>query len=132
MITDGVKPARIRNSLIDQFSMDRSTVPELKNNSEFCESRYSPELDDLTPFSFGYKLENDGNPVLGDGNDEDPFILAFSTKYTLRQLVRSPGECVFHMDATFMLAAKEFPSFVCGIDASRHFHCVALFITSQR
>ncbi|ETM97798.1 hypothetical protein PPTG_20042 [Phytophthora nicotianae INRA-310] len=94
--------------------MDRSTVPELKTiqnfvynykrstlmNTDFVddvislakESRYSPELDDLTPFSFGYKLDNDGNPVLGDGNDEYPFIVAFSTKYMLRQLYRSLGE----------------------------------------
>ncbi|KUF91676.1 Intraflagellar transport protein 81 [Phytophthora nicotianae] len=128
IITDGVKLARIRNSLIDQFSMDRSTVPELKTiqnfvynykrstliNTDFVddvislamESRYCPELDDLTPFSFGYKLDNDGNPVLGDGNDEDPFILAFSTKYMLRQLDRSPGEFVFHMDASFKLTTK--------------------------
>eukprot|EP00644_Phytophthora_capsici_P001419 jgi/Phyca11/104905/e_gw1.10.341.1 len=97
------------------------------------ESHYSPELDDLTAFSFGYKLNNDGNPVLGEGNDEDPFILAFSTKYMLRQLDRSPGEFVFHMDVTFKLTTKEFPLFVCGIsDASRYFRCVALFITSQR
>lgn len=82
-----MKPARIRNRLIDLFNLTATTVPELKTIQKFVynyknsvlfhndvvadvvglalDSRYSDDMDASVAFSFGYSLDEDGNPVLG-------------------------------------------------------------------
>ncbi|EGZ06181.1 hypothetical protein PHYSODRAFT_406959, partial [Phytophthora sojae] len=155
MVSSSMKPARIRNRLIDLFNLTATTVPELKTIQKFVynyknsvlfhndvvadvvglalDSRYSDDMDASVAFSFGYSLDEDGNPVLGEGTEADPFVLAFSTKLLLKNLDRDPDTFVFHMDATFKLTKRKFPLFVCGVsDKARSFHPVAFFIVSQR
>ncbi|KAG2778060.1 hypothetical protein Pcac1_g11675 [Phytophthora cactorum] len=71
-------------------------------------------------------------PVVGNGSDARPFLVGMTTKALLRNAVRDPGTFVLHLDATFKLNSVGYPVLVCGItDASRSFHLLALFITSQ-
>ncbi|POM68394.1 Hypothetical protein PHPALM_15449 [Phytophthora palmivora] len=95
--------------------------------------QYSNELDDDISFAFGCTIDGSGNPVIGKRTDDDPCMIAVSTKTMLRQADRTSESFNFHMDATFKLNTVEYPVFVCGVsDVVRHFHPVAFFITSQR
>ncbi|KAG6619577.1 uncharacterized protein IUM83_18903 [Phytophthora cinnamomi] len=55
-----------------------------------------------------------------------------STKRLLRNAIRGPGTFVLHLDARYTLNCVGYPVLVCGItDASRAFHLIALFTSSQ-
>ncbi|KAG3199401.1 hypothetical protein PC128_g5296 [Phytophthora cactorum] len=88
--------------------------------------------DDHDALTFTSDYEESGMPVVGNGSDARPFLVGMPTKALLRNAVRDPGIFVLHLDATFKLNSVGYPVLVCGInDASRSFHLLALFITSQ-
>ncbi|KAG4046643.1 hypothetical protein PC123_g17978 [Phytophthora cactorum] len=88
--------------------------------------------DDHDALTFTSDYEESGMPVVGNGSDSRPFLVGMPTKALLRNAVRDPGIFVLHLDATFKLNSVGYPVLVCGInDASRSFHLLALFITSQ-
>lgn len=84
-------------------------------------------------FAFGYEFGSLGVPIVGEGTGDDPCMIAVSTKSMMRNADRPSNSFVWHMDAAFKLNTVEHPVFVCGVsDLARHFHPVALFVTSQR
>lgn len=94
---------------------------------------YTGVEEEQEPFSFTVISDPDGSPHVGDGSDDDPFIIGVTTKILLRRLDRDPGSFVFHLDTTFKLNQVGYPVMVCGIsDCNRSFHVVALFVMSQR
>lgn len=84
------------------------------------------------PFSFGWDQYSDGNLVVGNGSDKNPFIVGFS-RARLRQAARDPKTRVFHVDATYKSNQVGYPVLGVGLtDAARTFHLLALFVTSQQ
>ncbi|EGZ10630.1 hypothetical protein PHYSODRAFT_401663, partial [Phytophthora sojae] len=72
-------------------------------------SRYRKDMDMSVGFAFSYSLDKDDNPVLGEGTETDPFVLAFSTKILMKNLARDPDTFGFHMDVTVKLTKCKFP-----------------------
>jgi hypothetical protein len=94
---------------------------------------YRGDEDEIEPFAFSCETDAAGVPIVGDGSDDEPFAIGYTTKHMLRRLDRPTESFVFHLDATFKLNQVDYPVFVCGIsDSARSFHLVALFVTSQR
>ncbi|POM64499.1 Hypothetical protein PHPALM_19958 [Phytophthora palmivora] len=71
--------------------------------------QYSNELDDDKCFAFGYRIDESGSPVIGEGTDDDPRMIAVSTKTMLRKADRTSENFIFHMDATFKVITVEYP-----------------------
>ncbi|ETK71346.1 hypothetical protein F441_21888 [Phytophthora nicotianae CJ01A1] len=44
-----------------------------------AESQSFDDLPDTTPFTFGYPLDEDGAPDLGDGSDAEPLVIGVTT-----------------------------------------------------
>ncbi|KAE9066390.1 hypothetical protein PF007_g28495, partial [Phytophthora fragariae] len=64
---------------------------------------YGPAVADTQPFSFGWERDSEGKPNVGNGSDENPFLVGLTTKCLLRNADRDPSSFVFHMDGTFKL-----------------------------
>ncbi|ETM31275.1 hypothetical protein PPTG_18827 [Phytophthora nicotianae INRA-310] len=73
-----------------------------------AESQSFDDLPDTTPFTFGYPLDEDGAPDLGDGSDAEPLVIGVTTKFLLKVATWDPDTFVFHKDATFKLENKAF------------------------
>jgi len=62
--------------------------------------------------------------IVGDGSDDFPFVISFSSKAMLSVLLRANESLlpvVFHMDSTFKCNENEFPVTLLGIsDANTH------------
>jgi len=148
----GVTPFRIRNAIA--ATTTEAEIPALgkvqnfvahfrkteMNNTDdievsiklIADMAFNGEESEPKAFSFSSNIDEYGVPVVGDGSDEDPFIVGFSTKRLLRRLDRLPSSFVLHIDATYKLSQLEYPVVVCGLsDNARAFHLVAMFITSQ-
>jgi hypothetical protein len=89
-------------------------------------------------FSYGYKENNSGRIVIGDGCDENPLYFTLTTKRMLGVLetairCRSIRPVVLHLDSTFKLNINEFPGFVIGVsDAYQTLHPLCVVITSHQ
>ena len=74
--------------------------------------------------------------IVGDGSDDFPFVISFSSKALLSVLVRANESLlpvVFHMDSTFKCNENEFPVTLLGIsDANRQFHLLSISVVSHR
>ncbi|KAG3114950.1 hypothetical protein PI124_g5239 [Phytophthora idaei] len=134
IVEKDVKPARIRNELVDSFTLSTGAVPALKQiqnfvynyrrstmkNTDVVEdmeeiaagSQLSDDLPDTTPFTCGYPLNEDGTPELGDGSDDDSLVIGITTQFLLKGAAWDPDVFVFHMDATFKLATCAYPVIV--------------------
>ncbi|OWZ08213.1 hypothetical protein PHMEG_00019283 [Phytophthora megakarya] len=85
------------------------------------------------PFTFGWQWNDNGQFVVGNGTDENPFLFGITTKPLLRQAARDPATFIFHVDVTYKTNQGGYPVLVCGItDAARQFHLLTLFVTSQQ
>ncbi|KAF4133616.1 hypothetical protein GN958_ATG16953 [Phytophthora infestans] len=106
LVTTDVKPARIRNELVDSFTLLTGAVRALKQIQHFvysyrrnkmkntdgvedmeetaAESQFSDDLPDITPFTFGYPLDEDGAPDLGDIGDDEPLVIGVTTQFLLK------------------------------------------------
>ncbi|ETI49237.1 hypothetical protein F443_06837 [Phytophthora nicotianae P1569] len=88
-------------------------------------------LDD-NAFTFGYNVNEDGTPAIGEGVDDDPTIVGISTPCVV-EMLRYAAKYVLHIDTTYKLDQSGYPVLVLGIsDQSRSFHLVAMFVTSQQ
>jgi len=95
-------------------------------------SAFSGREGDHDAFTFTSAYDTSGLPEIGNGADARPFLVGMTTKALLRNAARDVSTFVLHLDATFKLNSVGYPVLVCGItDATRTFHLVALFITSQ-
>ncbi|GMF21285.1 unnamed protein product [Phytophthora lilii] len=89
--------------------------------------------DETDAFTFAWRTDGVGMPVVGNGSDSDPFVLGISTKKLLRQADRDPSTFVLHVDATYKLAQVGYPVIVVSItDRARRFHLLAMFIVSHQ
>jgi hypothetical protein len=74
--------------------------------------------------------------TVGDGSDDSPFVISFSSKALLSVLLRaneSLRPIVFHMDSTFKCNENEFPVTLLGIsDANRQFHLLSISVVSHQ
>ncbi|KAF0724053.1 hypothetical protein Ae201684P_019214 [Aphanomyces euteiches] len=99
--------------------------------SQLLRRRFQHGLAVNEAFTFGYEIIN-GQPSIGFGGTEDPFMVGITTKSLLSQLDRDPSSFLFHWDATYKLNVKAYPVLVCGIsDLARNFHPIAFFILSK-
>ncbi|KAJ0405535.1 hypothetical protein ATCC90586_000773 [Pythium insidiosum] len=69
----------------------------------------SPTMKPDDPLSFGYDTDAFGNPVLGDGSDEDAFIFGITSVVLLRSMYVDPSTFILHIDTTFKLNQVEYP-----------------------
>jgi hypothetical protein len=149
----GLKPKQILNRfLVDTVPADLPALQKLQRYVTYYRRTMMNNTDDLDviehqiklasftgleeedhAFSFSAETDRDDTPHVGDGSDEDPFVIGIATKTLVRQLDRDPATFIFHLDTTFKLNQAGYPVLVCGIsDANRSFHLVAIFIMSQR
>ncbi|MGH7974183.1 MAG: hypothetical protein ACREBR_01560, partial [bacterium] len=103
-------------------------------------TEYKATLGDFQGFTFGYDMDGNRNPILGRGEDADPFILCLSSKAWVRQLIKAVQAVaavdgavfMLHMDGSFNLNLMGYPVIVVGVsDSSRNFHPLGLAIVSQ-
>ncbi|GMF37339.1 unnamed protein product [Phytophthora fragariaefolia] len=93
---------------------------------------YTGEEGMTQPFTFGWDLDCEGKPIVGNGSDERPFIVGLSSKALAMRMMLPPGRFILHVDATYKQNYCECPVLVVGVsDRSHGFHLVALFIISQ-
>ncbi|KAG2762402.1 hypothetical protein PC129_g8661 [Phytophthora cactorum] len=102
MARAGMKPARIRTSMLLDFDLRPSELPALqKVQNVVCYYRrtklggsdttativaavqrlaFNGGEDEHEPFTFRWDLDREGNIVVGNGSDEKPFLVGFSAK----------------------------------------------------
>ncbi|GMF15404.1 unnamed protein product [Phytophthora fragariaefolia] len=152
MAASGHRPMRILVNMTTQFSTGDS--PSLRSVQNFCNNYLRSKCDnhdyyfeiaekiqrqcftglegDFSPFTFGWDFDVHGKLVVGDGSNQQPFLVGITTKTMLRRMDRPPSSFIFHMDATYKLNQVNFPILVMGIsDSCRSFHLVAIFVVSQ-
>ncbi|GMF35097.1 unnamed protein product [Phytophthora fragariaefolia] len=56
------------------------------------------------PFAFGWNLDCEGKPILGNGSDERPFIVGLSSKALIMRVMHPPGRFILHVDETYKLS----------------------------
>ncbi|EGZ30152.1 hypothetical protein PHYSODRAFT_323584 [Phytophthora sojae] len=149
-----LRPMRIRHALSRQFGVALDLLPSLTTVQNYV-NNYSRSMlnnhdrvDDIRkwigdraytgeepmtqPFTFSWEIDMHGRPLVGDGSDENPFLVGISSKAMMFRLAAPPDSFILHIDATYKLNRLEYPVVVVGIsDQSRGFHLVALFIVSQ-
>ncbi|KAG3075563.1 hypothetical protein PI124_g20496 [Phytophthora idaei] len=149
MARAGMKPARIRTAMLLYFGSRLSELPALqKVKNVVCSYRrtklgcsdttttivaavqrlaFNGGEDEHEPFTFGWDLDREGNIVVGNGSDEKPFLVGFSTKTLLHQASRDPKTFIFHVDATYKTNQVGYHVLVIGItDVARTFHLLAM------
>ncbi|GMF44936.1 unnamed protein product [Phytophthora fragariaefolia] len=149
-----LRPMRIRSAMSRRFGTSLQDLPALStvqnfvnyharahlgNNDRGDDVRewvhahaYTGEEGMTQPFTFGWDLDCEGKPIVGNGSDERPFIVGLTSKALVMRMMLPPGRFILHVDATYKLNYREYPVLVVGVsDRSRGFHLVALFIISQ-
>jgi hypothetical protein len=151
----GLRPARVWHSLIQRFGLDDSTAPPLHVVQRFVHHYVATQLGssdvmaavrmkvrnsgftghegETTPFTFTWRTDSEGRPVVVNGSEAKLFVVGVTTKQLLRQADRDPSSFVLHIDATYKLTQVGYPVVVVGVsDRARRFHLLAIFIVSQQ
>ncbi|ETL25658.1 hypothetical protein L916_20543 [Phytophthora nicotianae] len=95
VVTQGLKPARIRMGMARQFGLSEADMPILRqvqwhytkktlyrnDNHDEIQGQidrlaYGPEVSDTSSFSFEWERDIREKPDVGNGSDEDPFLVA--------------------------------------------------------
>ncbi|GMF51077.1 unnamed protein product [Phytophthora fragariaefolia] len=145
---------RIRRSVARKFAVPLEELPSLVTFQNYVNHFARTQLDNpervddirkwvdektftedegmTEPFTFTWESDVNGNPVVGDGSDESPFIVGRSTKGLMVRLAVPPEHFVLHIDATYKLNRLDYPVIVVGVSDRPHgFHLVAFFVVSQ-
>jgi hypothetical protein len=154
MALHNLRPMRIRNALSRKFETPLENLPDLRGVQNFVNHHSRTYLEnhdrhdkirdwvharaftgaesmDQT-FTFGWELDSQGKPIVGNGSDERPFVVGLSTKALMMRMLLPPDSFLLHVDGTYKTNQRGYPVVVIGIsDRSRSFHLVALFIVSQ-
>ncbi|OWY95954.1 hypothetical protein PHMEG_00033902 [Phytophthora megakarya] len=131
MATQGLRPARIRNSMPRKFQVAIEGLPELKvvqNVSNYFRKTYVMNNDfvdeiadyihtfefngseaDSSAFTFSWRNDDNGHIDVGIGSDEKPFVVGVTSKKLLSRLDRPVDSFVFHVNATFKVTQVEYP-----------------------
>ncbi|DAZ97454.1 TPA: LOW QUALITY PROTEIN: hypothetical protein N0F65_009905, partial [Lagenidium giganteum] len=83
----------------------------LKIAEKLQETRFVDDGNDNKLFSFGLPVSSDGQIVIGDGSDEEPFLAGFSSPYLIRRLYRDPASFLLYFDATYKTNKVNYPLF---------------------
>jgi len=65
---------------------------------------YREDLKEDDPLFFNLQFDENGELVLGEGSDENHFLLCLSSKYMLSMLSKKQGVC--HTDATYKITTS--------------------------
>lgn len=80
--------------------MMEDALVETKNKL-IGENTYSNSANSATaPFAFGYGVDGEGRPYIGNGSDQKPLIVGISTKLLLSKFTLA-AQRTLHIDATF-------------------------------
>ncbi|KAE9314139.1 hypothetical protein PF001_g8412 [Phytophthora fragariae] len=155
MTAQGLTPVRIRNGIMRGFNLAPEDLPALAKVQRFCQhyassklgsndylkemrklvqdAAFNSEMDELESFTFTQDIDAGGLPVVGNGSDQNPFVVGITTKRLLMRASRDATSFILHVDATFKLNQLGYPVIVVGLsDCARAFHQVTLFVSSQR
>lgn len=102
-------------------------------NSEQFTGResYDRNLHGNQPFAFGFDVNMDGYPQIGNGSTSNLMQTVVTTRALLMRLQMAQSQTL-HVDATFKLSKTGYSVIVVGVsDSARSFHLIAVFITSQ-
>lgn len=99
--------------------------------------KFKGDEENLSAFVYGFDTNVDGDVYIGDGTDENPCYIAFSSKALVLQMKKALNTphvpLVLHVDSTYKLNVNEFPVFVIGMtDMQKQFHLLALAIISHK
>eukprot|EP00644_Phytophthora_capsici_P019610 jgi/Phyca11/133442/e_gw1.472.5.1 len=99
-----LRPMRIRHAMSRKFETSLEELPALSTVQNFV-NHYSRTylLNNDRAFSFGWDLDCEGKPTVGNGSDERPFIIGLSTKALIQRLVVPPENFILHVDATYKM-----------------------------
>jgi hypothetical protein len=98
------------------------------------ERAYSGQEAMTEAFTFAWRMDDIGKPIVGNGSDVRPFLVGISTKALVLRLTVPPESFILHMDGTYKNNQSDSPVLVVGVgvsDRSRRFHLVALFVMSN-
>jgi hypothetical protein len=96
------------------------------------ERAYSGQEAMTEAFTFAWRMDDMGKPIVGNGFDVRPFLVGISTKALVLRLTVPPEAFILHLDGTYKTNQSDFPVLVVGVsDWSRRFHLVALFVMSN-
>ncbi|ETP09484.1 hypothetical protein F441_14648, partial [Phytophthora nicotianae CJ01A1] len=134
MAEQGLKPGHIRNAMKIKMQLSEDTAPTLKmvqnlvnyysrtklgNNDRHDkitqlvrDAAFTGRGEHAQAFMFGWDLDVDGKPVVGNGSDNNPFLVGITSKTLLVRLGRDPGTYILHVDATFKLNQVSYPVLV--------------------
>ncbi|OWZ19658.1 hypothetical protein PHMEG_0006064 [Phytophthora megakarya] len=135
----GPNPSHIRNWRIRRFDIDMRTLPKLSTSQRYVESykRHHLGFNDFHEFLGIQRGVGEGNVYakshIGNGVDEDPFILGITSKRLVQSAARDPSTFVLlHVEATFKLNSSYSPVVVIGVSVRlRTFYLLTLVIVSQ-
>ncbi|OWY90317.1 hypothetical protein PHMEG_00041609, partial [Phytophthora megakarya] len=110
MAAQGLRPARIRNSMPRKFQVAIEDLPELKvvqnfsnyfrktkmMNNDFVDEiadyihtlEFNGSEADSSAFTFGWRKDDNGHIEVGIGSDEKPFVVGVTSKKLLSRLDR--------------------------------------------
>ncbi|KAG2782921.1 hypothetical protein PC129_g12117 [Phytophthora cactorum] len=151
----GLKPKRIWNALVQRFDLNDTSTSTLVTVQRFVhhhvaerlggsdlrdtvrrkvqETFFTGQEEETAAFTFTRRTNVNGNAVVGNGSNADPFVIGVSAKKLLRRADRDPASFILHVDATYKLTQIGYPVIVVGIsDRARRFHLLAVFIVSQQ
>ncbi|DAZ94832.1 TPA: hypothetical protein N0F65_012859 [Lagenidium giganteum] len=144
-VQEGLKPARIRNKIFNEFALTSATTPSLRQVQSVVNwykktKLYSSDtVEDLQALIQQYRWHHGRggsqpfvlqDPWIGDGSVQRPLLVGFSRGGLICNR-RHAEAYPLHVDATFKLSKKGFPVIVVGVsDANRAFPVIAVFIAS--
>ncbi|OWZ15643.1 hypothetical protein PHMEG_00010681 [Phytophthora megakarya] len=97
------------------------------------ETGFTGREEDNATFTFTWRMDRDGRPVVVNGSDAHSFVVGVTTKKLLHQADRDPASFILHVDATYKLTQTGYPIIVIGMsDRARKYHLRAIFIVSQQ
>uniref|UniRef100_H3H3V0 MULE transposase domain-containing protein n=1 Tax=Phytophthora ramorum TaxID=164328 RepID=H3H3V0_PHYRM len=68
---------------------------------------YTRHEEDSSAFTFSWRNDTEGRPIIGNGTDQDPFVVGITTKKLLQNADRDPGSFILHIDATYKLSQTQ-------------------------
>uniref|UniRef100_H3GZH5 MULE transposase domain-containing protein n=1 Tax=Phytophthora ramorum TaxID=164328 RepID=H3GZH5_PHYRM len=63
-------------------------------------------------FTFGWDLDREGKPTVGNGSNERPLVIGFTTTALIQRLTVPPESFILHVDATYKMNFREYPVLV--------------------
>ncbi|KAG2818336.1 hypothetical protein PC111_g12344 [Phytophthora cactorum] len=117
----GLKPKRIWNALVQRFDLNDTSTSTLVTVQRFVhhhvaerlggsdlrdtvrrkvqETFFTGQEEETAAFTFTRRTNVNGNAVVGNGSNADPFVIGVSAKKLLRRADRDPASFILHSKA---------------------------------